>query len=43
MYDLFNEFIGILPLRYQFIIPIVVMVLTILLLIIICKLLGGKL
>lgn len=43
MYDLFNDFIGILPLRYQFIIPIVVMVLIILMIIILVKLLGGKL
>lgn len=43
MYDLFNEFIGVLPLRYQFIIPICVMVLIILMIIIICKLLGGRL
>lgn len=43
MYDLFNDFIGVLPLRYQFIIPIIVMVLTILMIIILVKLLGGKL
>ena len=42
MYDLFNDFIGVLPLRYQFIVPIVFMVLVILLLIIIFKLLSGR-
>lgn len=42
MYDLFEDLIGTLPLRYQFIIPIIFMILVILMLIIICKLLGGK-
>ena len=42
MYDIFNDFIGELPLRYQFIVPIVFMVLVILLVIIICKLLIGR-
>ena len=42
MYDLFNDFIGILPLRYQFIIPIAFMVLVLLLLFILFRLLGGK-
>lgn len=42
MYDLFNDFIGVLPLRYQLIIPIIVMVLIIFMLILVFKLLGGK-
>lgn len=43
MFDIFNDLIGILPLRYQFIIPIIFMVLVILMLIIIAKFLGGRL
>lgn len=42
MYDIFNDFIGELPLRYQFIVPIVFMVLVILLVIVICKFLIGR-
>ena len=42
MYDLFNDFIGDLPLRYQFIVPIIFMVLVILLLIVIFKMLTGR-
>ena len=42
MYDLFNDFIGELPLRYQFIVPIIFMVLVIMLVIIIVKLLTGR-
>lgn len=42
MYDLFYDLIGTLPLRYQFIIPITIMVLIFLLLCFIFKLLGGR-
>lgn len=42
MYDLFNDFVGVLPLRYQLIIPIIVMVFIIFMMILIFKLLGGK-
>ena len=43
MYDIFNDLIGILPLRYQFIIPIAMMIFILLLFTFILKLLGGRL
>ena len=42
MYDIFNDFVGVLPLRYQFIVPITFIVLVIMLLIFIYKMLGGR-
>ena len=42
MYDLFNDFIGVLPLRYQFIIPVLFVVFICMILFFIIKLLGGR-